>query len=443
MKEKFRFYYEEPDFKELWANCIFIFDTNILLNLYRYPKETSEDLIRKLENDISNRLWMPHQIAIEYLEGRDGRIKEQNDFYERLINKITIANNEFNSKLESEKLFAKDHYFLKPGKLANDLKVEVKVVCNEFKTKIDEEKAKNHDFLRDDIIRDRLDKLFNNSKLGNKFSLKRFNEIIEEGRLRYTMKIPPGHGDGKKESPERYNDLIIWYQIIEYAKVEQTSIIFVTEDTKKEDWFKKNIVIPRNNLIQEFYDKTEGQLIYIYNFKQFMDKSEEYLKIKYENKTKEDVEQIEDYIDSDIMSDVNFKEINKAFLDNFKDCNVINRTIDIDVEFKHETDAEWFYKNICYPKGLEKDEYPVGMISSMSPIGDPKHIATSVYSISFVVNDKDKLINMLYSRGENMKEWKKCPKCDFEGLMLSVGRMGSSKKIYVCPNPNCKNQFEE
>ena len=48
MREKFRFYYQKPDFNKLWQECTFVFDTNILLNLYRYPKETSEDLIRKL-----------------------------------------------------------------------------------------------------------------------------------------------------------------------------------------------------------------------------------------------------------------------------------------------------------------------------------------------------------------------------------------------------------
>ena len=98
------------------------------------------------------------------------------------------------------------------------------------------------------------------------------------------------------------------------------------------------------------------------------------------------------------MVDLIFEEIKNAFLDNFEDCKVIDRTLDLDVEFKNQADAEWFKENICYPKCLEKELYPVSFLSSSAPIGDPEHIASLVYSVSFEVNDKDKLINMINSR---------------------------------------------
>ena len=98
------------------------------------------------------------------------------------------------------------------------------------------------------------------------------------------------------------------------------------------------------------------------------------------------------------LRDLVFEEIKKAFLDNFEACKVIDRTLDIDVEFKNNTDAEWFKENICYPKGLKKEEYPITFLSASTPIGDLEHFDTSVYSISFEVNDKDKLINMLNMR---------------------------------------------
>jgi len=98
------------------------------------------------------------------------------------------------------------------------------------------------------------------------------------------------------------------------------------------------------------------------------------------------------------MVDLIFEEIKNAFLDNFEDCKVIDRTLDLDVEFKNQADAEWFKENICYPKGLKKKEYPISFLSSSAPIGDPEHFGTSVYSVSFEVNDKDKLINMLNMR---------------------------------------------
>jgi hypothetical protein len=98
------------------------------------------------------------------------------------------------------------------------------------------------------------------------------------------------------------------------------------------------------------------------------------------------------------MSDMIFEEIKEAILDNFENCEVKNRTTDIEVEFKNESDAKWFKENICYPKELKEEEYPIHFISSMSPLGDPEHIARSVYSISFEVSDKDRLISMLNNR---------------------------------------------
>lgn len=40
-----------------------------------------------------------------------------------------------------------------------------------------------------------------------------------------------------------------------------------------------------------------------------------------------------------------------------------------------------------------------------------------------------------------MKETGKCPKCGFEDLMESVGRLGTIRRKYIYPN--CKYQFEK
>lgn len=67
MKKLFPGYYRpsETDFASLWDNCIFVFDANVLLNLYRYSTETSAELIDIMDK-ISDRLWLPFQVASEY-----------------------------------------------------------------------------------------------------------------------------------------------------------------------------------------------------------------------------------------------------------------------------------------------------------------------------------------------------------------------------------------
>lgn len=77
MKDLFPGYYSPSDeeFSELWQKCIFIFDTNVLLDFYEYNDETREDFFEVLEA-IKDRLWIPHQVALEYQKNRINQIKK-------------------------------------------------------------------------------------------------------------------------------------------------------------------------------------------------------------------------------------------------------------------------------------------------------------------------------------------------------------------------------
>lgn len=73
MKEEFSEFYipTKQEFDELWAKCIFVLDTNVLLDLYRYSTKTSLELIDTLrELATSDRLWIPYQVAYEYNKNR-------------------------------------------------------------------------------------------------------------------------------------------------------------------------------------------------------------------------------------------------------------------------------------------------------------------------------------------------------------------------------------
>jgi hypothetical protein len=68
-----------PDENEkLFEKCIFIFDANVLLNLYLYRSNASEDLLKILQRIAElGRLWLPFQAALEYQENRLGVIADQ------------------------------------------------------------------------------------------------------------------------------------------------------------------------------------------------------------------------------------------------------------------------------------------------------------------------------------------------------------------------------
>jgi hypothetical protein len=62
MRNIFPGYYRPTDeeFYKMWQECIFVFDANVLLNLYRYSPDTRDELLDVLER-LKDRIWIPHQ----------------------------------------------------------------------------------------------------------------------------------------------------------------------------------------------------------------------------------------------------------------------------------------------------------------------------------------------------------------------------------------------
>jgi hypothetical protein len=59
----------------------------------------------------------------------------------------------------------------------------------------------------------------------------------DEGEKRYKDTIPPGFKDAKsKDGVRKYSDLILWKEILKYAKTQKKDIVFVTDDVKADWW---------------------------------------------------------------------------------------------------------------------------------------------------------------------------------------------------------------
>ena len=127
----------------------------------------------------------------------------------------------------------------------------------------------------DDEILDSLLILFN-GRVGIPLTEDEISDIKEEGKKRYESKVPPGFCDNNKSESEKYSDLIIWKEIINYSKSNKKNIIFITDD-KKEDWFytvKGETIGPRLELSIEFEKETECSF-YLYTMDQFLELSKE------------------------------------------------------------------------------------------------------------------------------------------------------------------------
>jgi hypothetical protein len=165
---------------------------------------------------------------------------------------------------------------------------ELSKIFDKVKADIKENKRNNPKLSDNDIIYERLDKIYTKDKIGSPYKTKeRLIEIYSEGEHRYRNEIPPGFNDDK------FGDLILWFQMMDYVKVEEQPIIFVTDDRKDDWWLKKNKnthIGPHPNLVQEFMYET-NQLVHIYLPKGFLKWGNKYLnESKLEDKTITNVE---------------------------------------------------------------------------------------------------------------------------------------------------------
>jgi len=304
MKREFIGYYNptEKEINDSWNNGIFVFDANTLLNLYRYTESTRTDFLNALKT-IKNRLFLPHQAALEYHTNRLAVIEGIEASYTK-IKEILKTN--FEDHLRPQVNQFKKHPAIKIDKI---LKMQSDFLLK-IERELDYEKTNHPDFKSNDKVLVELTSLFD-GLVGNEYSKEELKKIYEEGKERYADSVPPGYKDldAKKKKGNRfiYGDLIIWKEVIDYTKKEKRPIIFITDDRKEDWWTIENgkTIRPREELIKEFFDLT-GIRILIYNADNFLLYAKEKFVPTLNDKTIKEVKEIRV---SDEKSNASFNEL--------------------------------------------------------------------------------------------------------------------------------------
>lgn len=314
MKNLFYEYYPLSDdkIKEIWDEGIIIFDTNALLNLYRYSEKLRNDFLEVL-NHYKDRLWIPYQIGLEYHSNRIGVITNSNNAYKQL-------SDELHSKMENLVNPLIPKYKRHPYINIDDISERIKSCINEIVKDLDKKGKDAPDYLKNDDILNNLTYLFD-GKVGADFDESDLNKLYKEGRERYTNKIPPGYCDEKekKDKGDRhlYGDLILWKQTIEKASETKTDIILVTDDLKEDWWEITNgkTIGPRKELLKEFREAVQKDIL-IYNAERFLKYAQKHMSISIEKETISEIENFrkEDESIQQIMSSTtdNFIELTKV-----------------------------------------------------------------------------------------------------------------------------------
>lgn len=216
-------------------NSLISFDTNALLNIYRYKKSTAKEYLNAI-NSIKEQVWLTYMVGLEYHTLRTDVLKQEKKFIEKIYSKIE------NFKEETQKEISNKEHSSFPQELFIG---KLNEYMEQLLSIIDQSKNDYPDLIKKDHIREKIVKIFH-GKVSEPLNEQLLQDIYKEGELRFQNKIPPGYKDkqnkvdcyklyGDLVIQTKYSDFIIWYEIRKKAHDSKQNIIFVT-DEKKEDW---------------------------------------------------------------------------------------------------------------------------------------------------------------------------------------------------------------
>ena len=296
MKSTFKSFYKPQgnELKELWEDAIFVFDTNILTNLYRYQSETSTDFLDIL-NKIQDKIWIPHHVALEYQRNRLLVIEEQHKKFAETKKTINSMVNELQQNLDHLQLRNR-HSHIDPDPLIKG----IESLKDNFFQNLDQLEKSSIQISSKDDIREKLDNLFE-GKIGKAPTQDEIDQQEKDGEARFNLKIPPGYEDQNKDGSfsfkgvryqNKFGDFFIWKQIIEHSNAfDIEHLIFVTDDTKKDWWeiVKGKKVGLRTELIDEIYSQSKVKLINVYQAHTFLKHASKHLKTQTSDNSIQDV----------------------------------------------------------------------------------------------------------------------------------------------------------
>lgn len=101
MRKSFYEYYglTSTELDKLWKDGLIVFDTNVLLSLYRRPIDVRNDILNVLKG-LKERVWLPQQVGFEFHEHR---LEEANRPV-KAIKELSKRFQEFSYKLQQDYL---------------------------------------------------------------------------------------------------------------------------------------------------------------------------------------------------------------------------------------------------------------------------------------------------------------------------------------------------
>ncbi len=241
-------------------NYVIVLDTNVYLGLYRFSPDFANFALDCLQK-IQEHIMLPYTVKVEYYKHNHAIFKRRQDKIENSIEGTMKLIETQRIKLKNSCATLITRQF--PG--ADEFQDEIDKKYDELKTMLTDyfEQRSVLTLIQDswtsDVVKAFVQKLIDDNQIMQDFTRDEIYGICEEGEKRYKKEVPPGYKDGKtKDGIRKYSDLILWKEIIQFAKEKQKNIIFVTDDVKPDWWNIENDkyeFLPQ--LVQEFAKDTK------------------------------------------------------------------------------------------------------------------------------------------------------------------------------------------
>jgi predicted nucleic acid-binding protein len=247
------------DYQRVLSNGLVVVDTNVLLNLYRYTAQARQDYLDVL-NALRNNLWVPERVVHEFWKCRESVLHDPRSA-EDTIKQLE----ELNTKARVQIIRWAKLASLPDNEVSNLIKMvragidHVQQAIDAHEDDLYEEFAQ--DTNTDPVLRE-LERILD-GRVGPPFSPEEFDELVEEGRRRVAVEIPPGFSDVKaKGVAGAYGDYLVWEQVLRQASSDKRDVLFVTGDSKP-DWWRRareKLRGPHRDLVKELRERAGVRL---------------------------------------------------------------------------------------------------------------------------------------------------------------------------------------
>jgi hypothetical protein len=286
------------EFKKLWEYGAIVLDANVLLDLYRYSEASSNEFAAVLRS-LSERLWIPHQVALEFHRNRLHVIDEQLAAFDLLVKKLEKARNSLEGEMSA---FNKNESLNIAALNARSKEMSAELIGMVIAAKSAHPRVASS--LDDDATAVLVTELFE-GRVGEPFDENGLKEVYEDGAKRYKTEVPPGYMDSGKPDPDKYGDLVLWKQVLQFASDSEKDVLFITGDSK-EDWWRREggkTIGPRPELVLEFRTHS-GRQVHFYAPKQFLQRAQEYLNAEISQSTFDEIDNLSAQQEADRVHDI-------------------------------------------------------------------------------------------------------------------------------------------